>query len=241
MSMLNPTSTPNPRAQGTPPIFIPQFYFPGTGPGAAHKASADKVDAFFAVYPQGLSLDNLKALLKQVFGLPTPLAYPLFYKMAPGEEGLVSRAALRAWLDRAGFWGLDGPGRAMEILRAPGSAGVTPADLKPVLAGILISHPGLEFLAESPEFQERWVGVLFFFWGGDACMLGEWLGRGGCGGRQQSEFPRLCWCSACAGAQGEGEVESVVRASAWTHHLRGPALCPAASAWVHLPLVGFGA
>ncbi|KAK2080070.1 hypothetical protein QBZ16_002466 [Prototheca wickerhamii] len=123
--------THNATKLGSPPIAIPQFYFPGAARSSAYKAAVDKVDAFFAVYPQGLSLDNLKALLKQVFSLPTSLAYPLFYKMTPGEEGLVSRASLISWLDRAGFWAQDAAGRAYRILCAPGATGVTPADLKP--------------------------------------------------------------------------------------------------------------
>jgi hypothetical protein len=35
---------------------------------------------------------------------------------------------------------------------------VVPEDLRPLLAGILLSHPGLEFLQEAPEFQERCAG-----------------------------------------------------------------------------------
>lgn len=37
----------------------------------------------------------------------------------------------------------------------PNAQAVVPEDLRPLLAGILLSHPGLEFLQEAPEFQER--------------------------------------------------------------------------------------
>ena len=37
----------------------------------------------------------------------------------------------------------------------PSAPYVAPEDLRPLLAGILLSHPGLEFLHEAPEFQER--------------------------------------------------------------------------------------
>ncbi len=37
----------------------------------------------------------------------------------------------------------------------PNATAVVPEDLRPLLAGILLSHPGLEFLQEAPEFQER--------------------------------------------------------------------------------------
>jgi len=43
-----------------------------------------------------------------------------------------------------------------DVLRKEGVEYVTQADLKQLLNGILLSHPGLEFLQETPEFQERW-------------------------------------------------------------------------------------
>jgi hypothetical protein len=56
----------------------------------------------------------------------------------------------------------------VQILRQGLTAHVTPADLRPVLAGILVSHPGLEFLQDSPEFQDRCVCVcVCVFWGGE--------------------------------------------------------------------------
>ena len=42
-----------------------------------------------------------------------------------------------------------------DILRKEGSRYVAPDDLKSMMAGILLSHPGLEFLQETPEFQDR--------------------------------------------------------------------------------------
>jgi hypothetical protein len=41
------------------------------------------------------------------------------------------------------------------LLPQPNAQAVVPEDLRPLLAGILLSHPGLEFLQEAPEFQER--------------------------------------------------------------------------------------
>lgn len=45
--------------------------------------------------------------------------------------------------------------RMFDILRKEGCQYVTQADLKSMMAGILLSHPGLEFLQETPEFQDR--------------------------------------------------------------------------------------
>lgn len=212
-SSLTQAITPHPPVldrQGSPPIAIPQFYFPGAARSSAYKAAVDKVDAFFAVYPQGLSLDNLKALLKQVFSLPTSLAYPLFYKMTPGEEGLVSRASLISWLDRAGFWAQDAAGRAYRILCAPGATGVTPADLKPVLAGILISHPGLEFLADSPEFQERYAETVIH------CVFYA-LDRSGTGRLRLRELRRGDLLDALGEVDEQDDINRVSRYFSYEH------------------------
>ncbi len=45
--------------------------------------------------------------------------------------------------------------RMFDILRKEDCRWVAPDDLKSMMAGILLSHPGLEFLQETPEFQDR--------------------------------------------------------------------------------------
>ena len=46
--------------------------------------------------------------------------------------------------------------RLYDILRKEGLDYVSQEDLKSMMAGILLSHPGLEFLQETPEFQDRY-------------------------------------------------------------------------------------
>ena len=45
----------------------------------------------------------------------------------------------------------------LQVLCKDGTTSVTQADLKSMMAGILLSHPGLEFLQDTPEFQDRYV------------------------------------------------------------------------------------
>ena len=51
--------------------------------------------------------------------------------------------------------------RMFDILRKDGCQYVAPDDLKTMMAGILLSHPGLEFLQETPEFQDRYMHLRF--------------------------------------------------------------------------------
>ena len=46
--------------------------------------------------------------------------------------------------------------RMFDILRKENCRYICPEDLKSMMAGILLSHPGLEFLQETPEFQDRY-------------------------------------------------------------------------------------
>ena len=50
--------------------------------------------------------------------------------------------------------------RLYDILRKEGADHVSQEDLKSMMAGILLSHPGLEFLQETPEFQDRCCAAL---------------------------------------------------------------------------------
>lgn len=51
----------------------------------------------------------------------------------------------------------DAVGMRVQVLCRDGATSVTQADLKSMMAGILLSHPGLEFLQDTPEFQDRHV------------------------------------------------------------------------------------
>lgn len=62
-----------------------------------------------------------------------------------------------------------------DILRSEGRNCVVQGDLKSMLAGILLSHPGLEFLQDTPEFQDRYAEtvILRIFYSLDRSGLGR--------------------------------------------------------------------
>ncbi len=65
--------------------------------------------------------------------------------------------------------------RMFDIFRSEGRSYVVQSDLKSMLAGILLSHPGLEFLQDTPEFQDRYAEtvILRIFY----CLDRSGLGR----------------------------------------------------------------
>lgn len=136
--------------------------------------------------------------MRDVFDLPSVLAYPLFTRLVPAGSGgaAVPAQALRRWVEAHGGLAAGPETRMFDILRGESGGGgnsgsggggsgngsgngdagapssppcspssssssssdvVTADGLKALLAGVLLSHPGLEFLQDAPEFQDRYA------------------------------------------------------------------------------------
>lgn len=151
--------------------------------------------------PGGLTIPAFKDLMRDVFDLPSVLAYPLFTRLVPAGSGgtAVPEPALRRWVEAHGGLAASPETRMFDILRGESGGGggksgnggeeeeegarealtspssslpsspsaaspsssssdvVTADGLKALLAGVLLSHPGLEFLQDAPEFQDRYA------------------------------------------------------------------------------------
>jgi hypothetical protein len=147
----------NQRANEAPGI--PQFYFPDSS-----KADDGKQQQMHASVQEYLhkcermdtmKLDELRGLAKQVLKLPMSLVYSLLQKLGLPVSDTMPVAPLLEWLHTTGFWKKDETMRAFDVLRQDSCSYVSLADLKRLLSGILALHPGLTFLQESPEFQDR--------------------------------------------------------------------------------------
>jgi serine/threonine-protein phosphatase 2A regulatory subunit B'' len=138
-------------------IILPKLYFP-EAVDAMRKHLIERTMDFLAPFRETLSLLGLKTLLRDTFGLPASLAYPLIAKLAPSSpDQSVPTIVLQTWLSSVDFMGKGHPHRALDILRAPDRQYIIPSDFRPIMAGILGSHPGLSFLQDSPEFQDRYA------------------------------------------------------------------------------------
>ncbi len=141
----------------TTSLVLPKLYFP-EAVDAMRKHLIERTMDFLAPFRENLPLLGLKTLLRDTFGLPASLAYPLVANLAPNSpDHSVPTVALQTWLSSVDFMGKGHPHRALDILRSPDRQYVIPADFRPIMAGILGSHPGLAFLQDSPEFQDRYA------------------------------------------------------------------------------------
>lgn len=152
------------RRQVIGPAAIPQFHFPDGKPLSRETSQAvqRKLDALFQHYSLGLTVPAVKELIKEVLELPSVLAYPLFSKLVVPGQSVVSRDAIETWLQKHRCLQSEPVVRLFDILRKEGVDYVSQDDLKSMMAGILLSHPGLEFLQETPEFQDRYAETVIF-------------------------------------------------------------------------------
>jgi len=86
---------------------------------------------------------------------------PLFDRLDAERSGRVGAPAFLAFW-KARLAGQDTAGRAFEVLRRDGMGYLTHADVRPLLLEVLRSHPGLDFLREAPEFQDRYVETVVY-------------------------------------------------------------------------------
>ncbi|OMP11832.1 serine/threonine-protein phosphatase 2A regulatory subunit B'' subunit alpha [Corchorus olitorius] len=137
---------------------IPQFYFQNGRPPTKElkEQCLSRVDLLFNNPLNGLQIDEFKMVTKEICKLPSFLSSALFRKIDLDYTGIVTRDAfIKYWVD-GNMLMLDIATQIFEILKQPGRKYLTQVDFKPVLRELLATHPGLEFLRSTPEFQDRY-------------------------------------------------------------------------------------
>jgi len=118
-----------------------------------------KLNALFG--KKALTVDQFIKVTKEVVELPMFFNQLLFSRIDTQRTGTVTREQFmdywRAKLERA-----DISQRAFEVLRQPGVDYLVHDDFRPIMNVVLETHPGLEFLKEAPEFQERYVETVIY-------------------------------------------------------------------------------
>ena len=195
-----------------PQEIIPQFYFPrGREPDPAAAAAAEaKVRELFAGAEEGgLDIDSFGQVVTQVLGLPIYFAVPLFQRLEPRSAGKVTEGQFLAFWREHLLRG-DPADRAFECLRQPGCDHLTKEDFLPLLRAMLFLHPGLEFLQDTPEFQDRYAETVIYRLFHGANPLGN-------GRLTRRELRRSDIVEALAEAEAREDINQVLRYFSYEH------------------------
>ncbi|RVX19303.1 putative serine/threonine protein phosphatase 2A regulatory subunit B''gamma [Vitis vinifera] len=156
----SPSSLGSPLKLVTEPVRepIPQFYFQNGRPPPKElkEQCLSRVNHIFDDHLDGLQINEFKSVTKDICRLPSFFSSALFRKIDTDCIGIVTKDAfIKYWVD-GNMLTADAATQIFRILKQPDCKYLTQADFKPVLQDLLATHPGLEFLQSTPEFQERY-------------------------------------------------------------------------------------
>ncbi|CAI5489476.1 unnamed protein product [Closterium sp. Naga37s-1] len=143
---------------------IPQFYFPN-GPPATEDVAKQcmvKIHQFFHEHPEGLNAEAFMAVTQEVCNLPSYFNSVIFQRIDSESTGLITKDAfMRFWVDRR-LLAADMATQIFHVLKQDHQNYLVQDDFKPIMRELLNRHPGLEFLHDTPEFQERYAETVIY-------------------------------------------------------------------------------
>eukprot|EP01113_Clastostelium_recurvatum_P039793 TRINITY_DN6113_c0_g1_i3.p1 TRINITY_DN6113_c0_g1~~TRINITY_DN6113_c0_g1_i3.p1 ORF type:complete len:601 (-),score=145.46 TRINITY_DN6113_c0_g1_i3:42-1844(-) len=154
-------------------IHLPSFYTPKplpspVIPAARHEADLQKIHQVFPVGPTLVAFPSVDSLLRDMWGSLPSLMYRLIYAQISNNAKASENqreAMLRFYVGSLASCTCP-EALLVHILRQGSRDYLIPSDFRPFMRVLLDTHPGLDFLRATPEFQERYtetVIVRIFF------------------------------------------------------------------------------
>ncbi|RZC52165.1 hypothetical protein C5167_020585 [Papaver somniferum] len=192
---------------------IPQFYFQNgrPPPNELKQQCLARINQNFAGHlDTGLQVHEFKLVTKDICKLPSFFSSSLFKKIDGNCTGVVTRDAfVDCWIN-GNMLTMDIATQIFTVLKQPDRRYLTQEDFKPVLRELLATHPGLEFLQSTPEFQERYAETviyrIFFY------VNRAWNGR-----LTLRELKRSNLITAMQHADEEEDINKVLRYFSYEH------------------------
>ncbi|XP_048337449.2 serine/threonine protein phosphatase 2A regulatory subunit B''alpha [Ziziphus jujuba] len=191
---------------------IPQFYFrDGRPPSNDIKEQClSRINDIFNKKMDGLQMHEFKSITKEICRLPSFFSSPLFRKIDTDDTGIVTRDAfIKYWVD-GNMLTMDTATQMFKILKQPACNYLSKVDFKPLLLELLATHPGLEFLQSTPEFQERYAETVIY-------RIFYYINKSGNGRLTLRELKRGNLIAAIQHADEEEDINKVLRYFSYEH------------------------
>uniref|UniRef100_A0A5B7AVL5 EF-hand domain-containing protein n=1 Tax=Davidia involucrata TaxID=16924 RepID=A0A5B7AVL5_DAVIN len=191
---------------------IPQFYFQNgrPPPNELKERCLFRINQFFYGHLDGLQIHEFKPITKEICKLPSFFSTALFRKIDADCTGIVTRDAFIDYWVSGNVLTKDLATQIFTILKQPDLKYLTQDDFKPVLRELLATHPGLEFLQSTPEFQERYAETVIY-------RIFYYVNRSGNGCLTLKEMKRGDLIAAMQHADEEEDINKVLRYFSYEH------------------------
>lgn len=139
---------------------VPQFYYEEGRPLEEEivKINNEEINNVFGEL-QEVTKEEFLPITEKVFKFPKFLNSLLFKRLDTRNTGKVSYTDfMDAW--NAEYERIEVSKRIFKILAKPGEKYIHYDDFKPMLKELLDTHPGLNFLQATPEFQDRYADTV---------------------------------------------------------------------------------
>nr|GMC96057.1 serine/threonine protein phosphatase 2A regulatory subunit B''beta [Ipomoea batatas] len=185
---------------------IPQFYFQNGPPPPTElkERCLFRINQFFYGHMDGIQMHEFKLITKEICKLPSFFSTALFRKIDVDCCGIVTRDAFADYWVNGNMLTKDIATQVFTILKQPDLKYLTQEDFKPILRELLATHPGLEFLQSTPEFQERYAETVIY-------RIFYYANRSGNGRLTLRELKRSDLISAMLHADEEEDINKVLR------------------------------
>eukprot|EP01017_Pseudomicrothorax_dubius_P007162 TRINITY_DN12175_c0_g2_i12.p1 TRINITY_DN12175_c0_g2~~TRINITY_DN12175_c0_g2_i12.p1 ORF type:complete len:417 (-),score=102.99 TRINITY_DN12175_c0_g2_i12:55-1305(-) len=152
-----------PKTQKAPPqpiqVNVPQLFIPSVRQ-ANSDLTPEQQKQINELFPSDtINAKDFEAVVSGFCGIPKFLSQMLFSKLE--TRGMITKSSfLQFW--RSEFAARNPRERTFWALKKKTANEIDSDDFKPVMKILLTSHPGLEFLANTPEFQERYSETVVY-------------------------------------------------------------------------------